>query len=105
VALPPPHSPIRRRAARPSVQHHAAPLAVNVDADEDVAGRLVLGECDGELRRQLHTFHGDEVRRPDVLVVVVLVVDGQPRGHGDGHVLVLRVRTNCLTQISVVEIE
>jgi hypothetical protein len=70
--------------------------AVDADVDEDVAGRLVLDERHGELGRQLDAVHGYEVRRPDVLVVVALVADGQPRGHGDDHVLLLRVHVHLV---------
>lgn len=70
--------------------------AVEADVDEDVAGGLVLGEGDGEVGGEDDVVERLEEGGPDGLVVVALVLHGEPRRHRDGHVLVLRVHVHLV---------
>lgn len=56
--------------------------AVGLDVDDEVAGRLVLLNCQYQERRDRHV-DAVKVRRPDRDLVVVLVRRWQPGSQGD----------------------
>ena len=68
---------------------------VDADGDEEVAGRLVLGERGGEVGRERDVGRGEE-GRPDGGVVGRLEEGRQRGGHGDLHGAVLGVHVGAV---------